>query len=49
MPTVRLAHGDVKFLEGSFLGIEELAIFWMKKNRYEMITRDLLLIWEYKI
>ena len=48
-PTVGLAHGGVEFLEGFFLGIEELAIFRMKKNQYEMITQDLLLIWEYKI
>ena len=30
-PTVRPTHDGVEFLEGSLIGIEELAIFWMKE------------------
>ena len=45
-PTVGLTHGDVEFLEGSFLGFEKFAIFQMKSRLeriyivFEFVSRD---------
>ena len=36
-PTVGLSHDGFEFLEGSFLGFEKFAIFWLKKSRHGKI------------
>ena len=39
-PTVGPAHGGVEFLEGSYPGVEKLAICQMKKSRHRAISQD---------